>query len=71
VLKTLDTQEVTMSQTVTLDKEQVDLIRAALDRADELVTMVISGQPSQVPKALAVASALNDLKRRRLLSGGK
>lgn len=60
-----------MGQPVTLDEEQLATIGHALDEADDLVSMVISGQPNQIAKALAVARALSDLKRRKLLSGGR
>lgn len=53
---------------VTLSEEQVEVIKEALDRADELVSIVIAGKPNQQRAALDVARVLGTLKRGRFLT---
>lgn len=53
---------------MTLNDEQVAMLRAALDSADELCTAVVNGQPALMQRALAVAACLNTLKRKKVLS---
>ena len=55
------------TKTVTLDEEQVAQLRAALAAADALCTSVISGKSGVIREAIHVASALTDVKRRRVL----
>lgn len=56
---------------VMLERDAFDAIESTLHLADELCTAVISGQPGQQRAALAVVSALTDLKRARIFSSGK
>jgi hypothetical protein len=56
-----------VTKTVTLDEEQVSQLKAALAAADQLCTSVISGKSGTIREAIQVASALTDLKRRRVL----
>jgi hypothetical protein len=51
-----------------LDDESVELLKRALNAADNLVTAVISGQPGLQRTALAVASALSDVERKRVFT---
>lgn len=47
-----------------ISNEDFDKIRGALRTADELVTMVISGKPGAIAKALEFARTLSELKRK-------
>lgn len=58
-----------MENMVTLDEEQLAKLKATLNLVDNLVTSVISGKPGQQTSALAVARALSDLQRSKMLMG--
>lgn len=52
---------------VTLTEDQVVMLKQALRSADELCSAVISGRNGQMKMALAVVSALTDIKRNKVL----
>lgn len=57
-----------MSKTVTLDEDQVAVLKALAETADALSTAVVSGRTNGAMKlALDVARALNDVKRKKIL----
>jgi len=58
----------TKASVVTLDEDQLAQVREALDLADGLVSMVISGRTGQQRVALDFARALSAIKRNKVLS---
>jgi hypothetical protein len=52
------------SKNVTITQEAYDAIRAALNAADKLVSLTISGQPGAMRQALDTARALSVVDKR-------
>ncbi len=56
---------------VTLKDEEVELLKAALNASDDLVTAVINGSSGQQTLALNVARGLAELHRKKVLHTSK